>query len=448
MSMQNRRKAGVMAVLFSLALAALPVLARPLSDGPRVTGPITVDFAGNSVTVGGLALAIDGDTEFQILGEDASFAELDTYVQGHPDALAKAKYNDVGGVITADEVEIEDEDGESEDDGELKGVIRVDLPGSAVTIGTTTLIVDGNTKIENGDAHITLADLDAFVSANPGAVAEGKFVDLTGVLTATKIEIKGSSSDDGDDDSEDELEVRGPVSVDLVNGTITVGTVTMSVSVGTEFKLLGQRSSLAGFDTYLQANPGAPGKGEFRDLNGVNVAREVKIYASGAPVGETETTGDLQAVDLALLQVTFAPTGGSPLVLGVDVATEIQVDAAAVSLAELAALLPPGGSIPGRVHYNPTTFMVREMSFTVPVQQSNARVTDVSSSKKTVTVKITGAGARARTLKIKVLTGVTIIRGQKLIRLKDVKSNDKIVISTFISRSKSYSPEVQVLPRR
>lgn len=140
----------------------------------------------------------------------------------------------------------------------LRGpVTSVNQAAGSLVVDVQTVLVTTSTRIDlgaNEDSEATtghtLADVVAFLSANPGAVAE-----VTGTrnadntVTATNLELKTATEIDEDGEANQNFEVEGPVKdLDTVAQTFTVGglivdysatTLPEGVSNGTEVKAEG-----------------------------------------------------------------------------------------------------------------------------------------------------------------------------------------------------------------
>jgi len=429
-------------------LRAVPALAS--DDEGEVFGVLTVNLGANSVSVNGTVMTVDAETRLRIEDDVVTLAELDTYVTAHPTAVAEAEYRVDGDQKIAQKVKVEEDDGgggDDEDELEIEGSLAVDVPNSRVTVAGVELTVTDATDIEAGDAHTTLTGLADYLAANPTVNGEAKYQIVDGARIATKVETKGDHSEDGDDDDEDEQELVGVLSANAGARTVSVGDVVFQTTVGTEIKINRVRITLAALVAHLMDNPGTVGKVEYRLLDGQLVAREVKVLGAGLPLTEAEATGVVTDVDAEAGTIQFLTDGGSALVLTLDAATEIQVDAANVSSTELAGLLDPALEIRGRVHYNPDTLLLREIEVTVPVVQQAARIAGVNVRTHVVTLKVQDTGlaaGRVRKVRATVLPGATIIRGRKILRLRDLRGGQRVTIATFSNGVNQISPEIIV----
>ncbi len=438
------RSWAVVAVL-SLSVAGLATQswAGDDDDEREVRGIISVNLAQSTVNVAGLTLSVTGDTEIEVNDDDTDLAGLSAYVVENPNSVAEAEFVVTGSGNVAAEIEIEDDE-DDDDRDELKGVLTVDLVNSTVSVGGVPLSVTGATSIEvAGEDGATLADLDTYVSTNPGSFGEAHFHLEGEVRVADKIETKGSRDDDGDDDDEDENELYGLLSVDLSQRTVTIGSVLLAVTPGTEIERGNIQMSLEQLAQYLQANPGTHGKGEYRVLGKEFVAREIEVYGTGLPVGEVEVVGTVTAVNAGARTLDFSPANGQPVTLSVPVSAELELNGAELSLADLAIAIPVGVAPAARVHYDPTNLAIRELDVTIPVTVALARVTDVNARSGVLTV-VTNNQGRSRTEKVTVLAGATIIKRGKVVRLKDLRQRDRVRINLFRSRNRKLSPELSV----
>lgn len=449
----NRRARLVLALWIGALMIGATGLAAVRADEEEgeLRGAITVDVAGSSATVAGTVLVVTEDTRLKVGDAAATLAEMATYVIAHPDAEAEAEYRVEMGVKVADKIKIEDEDGEEEDELELKGVLTADAGNSTVTVGGVVLLVDANTDIEAGGDHVALAELVDYLTANPGTRGEAKYAVVGSDRVATKVETKGDSEDDGDDDDEDEEELVGVLAADASAGTVSVGAVTFQTTLGTEFKLNRRNVTLAVLAAFLTQNPGTLGKVEYRVLEGLLIAREVKVIGAAAtpgPVAEVEVTGVIQSLHTRTGALEFLTDAAATLALTLDAATEIEVDDANMTLAELASLLAPGLEVRARLHYDPDTLVVRELDATIPVTQQQATLSSANVRTGSLTVRVPNPNRPGRFLvkRALVLRGATVLRGNAVVRLADLRRGQTITLSTFTSRRRNIAPEVTINP--
>jgi hypothetical protein len=80
------------------------------------------------------------------------------------------------------------------------------------------------------------------------------------------------------------------------------------------------------------------------------------------------------------------------------------------------------------------------------VVQQEARLAGVNPRTGTVTLKVlsTAPAARARKVRALVLPGATIIRGRKILRLRDLRGGQRVTIATFSNGVSQISPEIIV----
>jgi len=215
------------------------------------------------------------------------------------------------------------------DGGELHGTISA-ISGNAVTItpsnGTpnVTINVTATTMIEVDGHHAALTDLAV------GMQVEAEYNPTT--FDAYSIET------DSDGDSDDG-HVNGTVAaVDPSAGTITItptagGALTLSVNASTEIKVNDMHATLQ------DVQVGMPVSAEYDTVT--LLAHEIKAGADDDDHDDTEIKGTVAAVDTNANTVTITPTGGgSNVTLNVTPQTEIEVNDAPGTIANIQAGMP------------------------------------------------------------------------------------------------------------
>ncbi len=215
------------------------------------------------------------------------------------------------------------------DGGELHGTISA-ISGNAVTItpsnGTpnVTINVTATTMIEVDGHHAALTDLAV------GMQVEAEYNPTT--FDAYSIET------DSDGDSDDG-HVNGTVAaVDPSAGTITItpaagGALTLNVNASTEIKVNDMHATLQ------DVQVGMPVSAEYDTVT--LLAHEIKAGAGDDDHDDTEIKGTVAAVDTNANTVTITPTGGgSNVTLNVTPQTEIEVNDAPGTIANIQAGMP------------------------------------------------------------------------------------------------------------
>jgi len=141
---------------------------------------------------------------------------------------AKGAVINGSGQLVADDVEFEDGEIPSGDDGEVEGYITRFVSQTDFDVSGVPVTTNGQTVYEDGVA----SDL----ALNVKVEVEG-VVNSGGVLVAGKVEIKsGDSDDDGDDDSVDGRVAANVTAVNPGAGTLSLAGVTVTVTATTRYE--------------------------------------------------------------------------------------------------------------------------------------------------------------------------------------------------------------------
>jgi hypothetical protein len=169
----------------------------------RVSGPIdSINLAGNEITILGVTVTFDGDTEFDDVSGPGGLAENDfVEVEGRitPD-----------GRVIAHEIEREDDD----DDRELRGVVTtIDAGAGTLEILGVTVLIGGATELEDDDdERLNRSEFFSRIVRNATIVEaewEGDTFASTATTPASSVEIEDDDDhDDFDDDDDDDDDDR------------------------------------------------------------------------------------------------------------------------------------------------------------------------------------------------------------------------------------------------
>jgi hypothetical protein len=270
----------------------------------------------------------------------------------------------------------------------------------------------------------------------------------------------GQIGDDGGGhhDDNDENEVKGAlIAVDTTNKTVTIsaasGNVILVVSDGTQIEINDHAASLAALADFLTQNPGARVEAEFVTLNGQSVATRIEVEAENPgddeDESEVEVTGTLTAIDVNAGTITVEQAGGAgTLVLKVDSSTRIEVDDADLTLAQLAAIIPAGQTPPVKVEFDPSTNVAHKVEIELETEVDDDDVVmGVNPGSNTLVVRPTAA--RGRSVKLQLLTGTIITKGNRVVRLRQVRSGDHVQVESFLGRrGRRIAPRVDVTRSR
>ena len=306
----------------------------------------------------------------------------------------------------------------------------------------------------------------------------GRFVTATalvGVLAFFSLDGGRALAHRGGDDDDDEQEIRGALVVNG-DGTVSVGGLLLQVTEGTEIELDDRDVSFQELAAFAADHPTVPAEAEFVALGGRNVATEIEVEDiedddddddgddddgdddDGDDHGRdgVEAFGVLLAINGAAGTVTVQLDGSQArLVLAVHPQTEIEVDEADLTLAQLAAVLASGREVPVRVEYFPHTLIAKEIDVQVPLAQDDGEILAVDSQTRTVAVRriTSGPSAAARTgrrrgkLRFQLLPGSIIADGDRLLRIHDLRRGDQVRADSFASRGRRLAPRLQVTGR-
>lgn len=232
--------------------------------------------------------------------------------------------------VTFDAFSIETDSAGESDDAHVTGTVAaLDLVAGSVTITPTTgtdvpVSIDAATEIQVNDRAGTLEDMTV------GMPIRAEF-DMT-TLVAKEI---NAGADDYD--SQDE-HVEGTVAgVDEVNATVTItpngggADVTLNVTTETDIEVNGVNASL------VSITVGLPVGAEYDPTNNNAFEIEAGTDDGGGSGGEEEgVDGTVSAVDTTNSKITITPDGGgSDIVLIVTNGTEIEVNDAPGTLADI-----------------------------------------------------------------------------------------------------------------
>jgi len=167
----------------------------------KTTGAIQ-DFSDSHIKVNDYTFAITDDTKFK-KGTKADMAI---------GRIVTVEGKEIGGVLTAEEIEFEDD----EDEGEVKttGAIQ-DFGDDYIVVNGLNFVINSKTKFKHGTADMAVGRI---------VTVEGKEID--GVLTAEEIEFE--------DDEDQEVEVEGVITA-LTSDSLTVADITFTINSKTRF---------------------------------------------------------------------------------------------------------------------------------------------------------------------------------------------------------------------
>ena len=278
----------------------------------------------------------------------------------------------------------------------------------------------------------------------------------------------GALAHRGGDDDDDEREIRGALVV-IGDGAVSVGGLLLQVTEGTEIELDDRDVSFQELFAFVADNPNVPAEAEFVTLGDRNVATEIEVEDiedddddddddDGDDHGRdgVDALGVLLAINQVDGTVTVQLDGShARLVLAVRPQTEIEVDEADLTLAQLAAVLASGREVPVRVEYFPHSLIAKEIDVQVPLAQDDGEILAVDARTRTVTVRriTSGPSAAARTgrrrgkLRLQLLPGSIIADGDRLLRIDDLRRGDQVRAASFSSRGRRLAPRLQVTGR-
>lgn len=189
---------------------------------------IIITLGDNSLTVGTKTFIVTEDTEFE--GEDElSFEDLQI-----GDYVEVEGFADSTGTCYAEEVELEDDEGDDDEDIEVEGSIEEIGEDFLIVSGIQFLVTD-ETEIEGeDDEDLMLSDL-----AVGDFVEVDGFIDDEGNYVATEIDLE----DDGNDD--EDIEVTGAIEELSDAGLVVAG---ISISVDDQTEVFGDDDEELSFD--------------------------------------------------------------------------------------------------------------------------------------------------------------------------------------------------------
>jgi len=332
----------------------------------------SVDVPGSTFTLrSGAVIRVNDDTRFDDGDDDESLGSLEALADAVDGGLP-VRASGEGTIeatspltILAEEVEFERPDPEVEF---RRPVDAVDVEASTVTLrGGTTVVLDGDTEIEDDGDFLTLEEVAAALEDGVDVRAEGE-----GTLSiqpgsgppsilADEIKFEARSRDDDDEDDDeddddgDEGEFDGTVTeADPAASTLTLedGTV-VRLDENTEIDDDGDLFSVDEVAAALEAGTEVKAEGEGTLESGdppTILASEIKIEAEGdadddeddeEDEGEAEFEGRVVSIDLDASTVTL--TGG--IVVRLDGETTIDEDGDLTSLQAVADALAAGTTV-------------------------------------------------------------------------------------------------------
>ncbi|MBI4675591.1 MAG: hypothetical protein HY741_28435 [Chloroflexi bacterium] len=297
------------------------------ATGPKrgkVVGALTDALKGNgTVVIGTKTLKTNAQTRISRNGVLVSLSQLTRQdkIVAHVKTTALKS--------SSAESEASDLIADGPEDQELHGLISA-ISGNAVTItpsnGTAdvTVNVTATTMIEVDSEHATLADLAV------GMQVEAAYDPST--FDAYSIET------DSDGEADDAF-VNGTVAaVDTVAGTLTItptagSDLTLNVNASTEIEVNDVHGTLE------DVQVGMPVSAEYDATT--MLAKEIKAGAGDDNHEDTKIEGTVAAVDTSAGTVTITPAGGgSDVTLNVTTQTEIEVNDAPGTIADIQVAMP------------------------------------------------------------------------------------------------------------
>ncbi|MFT4569462.1 MAG: hypothetical protein ACI8TX_001865 [Hyphomicrobiaceae bacterium] len=166
------------------------------------------DSAGEIVVLG-IAVALDGTTEFPVDGGCEGLAEIVAAGPVH----VEIEVADDGAGLVATEIEVEDEDGDGEpddsaDDQEIEGIVEA-LECAAGNSGGS-IVIDGVEYLVTSDTvfdELSCEEVSAAVAGGELVEAEVEFALVGDLLVAEEVEVE--TEDEDEDEDEDETEIDG-----------------------------------------------------------------------------------------------------------------------------------------------------------------------------------------------------------------------------------------------
>lgn len=263
-----------------------------------------------------------------------------------------------------------------------------------------------------------------------------RFLIILAVLAGLAFAAAPASAGDFDDFIQ---EVTGPLTVDDVHGTATVGDQILFVSPLTHLTLDGQVVDFQTLADHAHEMPGMPATARYVLLGADAYAVSIR---AGEGVGEeAEVTGILIVFDLGELSIGIIPDGETdPVLLGLDLATEFGIDVAEVSLELLLQLLQPGQSIRVRAHYDPNSLIATRIEFLLAMDEATGTVQSVNRRAGTMIVQKKRGGS----LNLKLLPGTLITGPNGPVSLAQLRPGARVEVSFFTSHRKRVAPRVRI----
>lgn len=322
--MRMRRTLECLGILLIVAVAALGVV--PAAQAATVAGTVdTIDLAKKKITIkraDGTSLTLGVNAFTRITRNSASTR------------LRRVALRDA---ITA----------------QYFGTTAVKLKATGQAVTTTSGPVVG---VNTGTGVLTIGSTSVFTNANTKISRNGKVVSL-GKLTLHDTAVVHSS---GDDDAADDVVVNGPEEGE-VEGTIKAITgqevtimpkeggadVTVTVDLTTIIEVGGKPAALADLQV------GQTAEAEYDPTTFIAFSIEVDFPETE---DEGELSGTVAAVDVTLGTLTITPTeGGADVVLTVTAATEVEVNDEHATLGDVQV------GMPVKAEYDTTTLVATEV---------------------------------------------------------------------------------------
>jgi hypothetical protein len=318
-----RRTLECLGILLIVAVAALGVV--PAAQAATVAGTVdTIDLAKKKITIkraDGTSLTLEVNAFTRITRNSVSTKLRRVALR---DAIT-AKYFDTTAV-------------------------KLKATGQAVT--TTSGPVVG---VNTGTGVLTIGSTSVFTNANTKISRNGKVVSLDKLTLHDTAVVHSSGDDDADDvvvNGPEEGEVKGTIKA-ITGQEVTItpkeggADVTVTVDLTTIIEVGGKPAALAD----LQG--GQTAEAEYDPTTFIAFSIEVDIPETE---DEGELSGTVAAVDVTLGTLTITPTGGgADVVLTVKAATEVEVNDEHATLGDVQL------GMPVKAEYDTTTLVATEV---------------------------------------------------------------------------------------